>query len=163
MSYASTDLLDAFRAAPEMLSVLLAGCTAEEARGARGGDEDWSVVEVVCHLRDAEERALERMRAMRDEDDPFIPSYDQEQWARERNYQGQDLHEALNAYARIKRQHLAELEALPAEAWERTGRHQEQGTITITNQTLHMVAHDIMHAAQIGRQLQQARSAAARA
>ena len=153
MSGARTDLLDAFRAAPEMLGALLTGCTEEEARSARGGDEDWSVVEVVCHLRDAEERGLERMRAMRDEDDPVIPAYDQEQWARERNYQGQDLRAALDGYTRIKRQHLAELEALPAEAWERTGRHEEQGTITISAHTAHIVSHDASHAAQIARQL----------
>ena len=67
------DLLDAFSAAPQVYSVLLEGCTQEQAQAARGGDENWSVVEVMFHLRDAEERSLERMRAMRDEDNPFMP------------------------------------------------------------------------------------------
>jgi hypothetical protein len=43
------DLLDAFRAAPEVLEALLRSCTQEQAQAARGGGEDWSVVEVVCH------------------------------------------------------------------------------------------------------------------
>jgi hypothetical protein len=60
------DLLDAFRATPDILEGLLEGCTEEQARAARGGDEGWSIVEVMCHLRDAEERALERMRTIRD-------------------------------------------------------------------------------------------------
>ena len=74
----SKDLLDALRATPSVLEALLYGCTQEQARTARGGDEGWSVVEVVCHLRDAEERALERMRSMRDAASPHLAAYDQE-------------------------------------------------------------------------------------
>ena len=60
------DLTDALAAAPDALEGALAGVDADLARRAHGGDEGWSVVEVVCHLRDAEERAAERMRAIRD-------------------------------------------------------------------------------------------------
>src|SRR5690348_5024970 len=96
------DLLDAFRAAPAIFEALLRGCTQEQAAAARGGDEGWSVVEVVCHLRDAEERGLERMRAMRDQEEPFLPGYDQDQWARERNYAAADLRAALGALLRFR-------------------------------------------------------------
>ena len=71
------DLLDALRATPDTIQALLDGVTHAQAAVARGGDENWSVVEVVCHLRDAEERALERMRSMRDMPDPVIAGYDQ--------------------------------------------------------------------------------------
>src|SRR6266498_378731 len=91
-------LIDALRAAPAVLEGLLDGCTQAQAQAARGGDENWSVVEVMCHMRDAEERALERMRAMRDEQNPRIEGFDQEAWARERNYAGSNLREALNAF-----------------------------------------------------------------
>jgi hypothetical protein len=147
------DLLDGFRSAPDIFKSLLEGVSQEQAQAARGGDEDWSIVEVVCHLRDAEERALERMRAMRDQDEPFLPGYDQEAWARERNYAAQDVHEALQGYLRLKEQHIAELEALTPEQWGRPGMHEEQGRITISDHTLHLVAHDSQHAAQIARQL----------
>jgi DinB superfamily len=147
------DLLDAFRAAPEIYESLLHGVNQEQAQAARGGDEDWSVIEVVCHLRDAEERGLERMRAMRDQDEPFLPGYDQEQWARDRNYAAADLHAALAAFLRFRAQHIAELAATPPEAWERAGQHEEQGRITISAHTLHLVSHDAIHAAQIARQL----------
>jgi len=149
------DLLDAFRAAPEVLERLLEGCTQEQAQAARGGDENWSVVEVVCHLRDAEERGIERTRAMRDEDEPFLPGYDQEQWACERNYAAANLREALATFLRLRTQHVAELAALAPEDWDRGGRHEEQGRITISAHTLHLVSHDCIHAAQIARQLAQ--------
>ena len=147
------DLLDGFKAAPDIFRALLGGVTQEQAQGARGGDEDWSIVEVVCHLRDAEERALERMRAMRDQDEPFLAGYDQEAWARERDYASQDMQGALQSYLQMKEQHIAELEALTPEQWERPGMHEEQGRITISAHTLHLVAHDSQHAAQIARQL----------
>ena len=120
---------------------------------ARGGDEGWSVVEVLCHLRDAEEQALERMRLMRDHDNPVIAAYDQDSWASERNYAAADLHEALAAFHRFRSQHIAELAQLSPQQWKRSGQHEEQGEITIADHTLHIAAHDAVHAAQIARQL----------
>ncbi|MDQ3930747.1 MAG: DinB family protein [Chloroflexota bacterium] len=147
------DLLDAFKATSDTLRFLLRGVTQEQAASARGGDENWSVVEVMCHLRDAEERAVERMRAMRDEANPFLAAYDQEAWAVERNYAGQDLREALAAFIRLREEHISDLSALSEQEWERPGTHEEQGHITIFAHTLHMVAHDSQHAAQLARQL----------
>ena len=153
MYESSKDLLDAFRAAPLVLAALLRHCTPEQARTARGGDEGWSILEVVCHLRDAEERALERMRAMRDRSMPFLPAYDQARWAAERKYAQADLPEAFAAFKRFRAQHIVELAALAPEDWARAGEHEEQGRITIGDHTLHMVSHDAIHAAQIARQL----------
>lgn len=147
------DLLDAYRAAPDIYRAILADCTQERAVGAKGGDEGWSVIEVMCHMRDAEENALERMLAMRDQDNPLLPGYDQEEWARERRYSEQNLQEALNSFIRFREQHVAALESLSAQDWNRPGRHEKRGAIDITSHTLHMAAHDAQHAAQIARQL----------
>ena len=147
------DLLDAFRATPDTLNGLLRGYTHAQASAARGGDEGWSVVEVLCHLRDAEERALERMRLIRDEDNPRLAGYDQEQWAVERNYATAQLGDALDAFLRFRSIHCAELAALRLQDWERLGQHEEQGPITIANHTIHLVSHDAIHFAQIARQL----------
>lgn len=147
------DLLDALTAAPDTFRYLLRDVTQEQAEAARGGDEGWSVVEVMCHLRDAEERAVERVRLMRTEDNPVLAGYDQDAWVTERNYAAQDLHEALAAYIRFRQQHIEELSALSPDEWERPGRHEEQGNITIATHTLHIVAHDSQHAAQLARQL----------
>ena len=84
---------------------------------------------------------------------PVLAAYDQEAWAREQNYEGDDLNAALAAYRRLHVEHIAELEVLPSVWWERTGRHEEQGRITIGGQALHMVAPDLIHAARNGRQL----------
>jgi hypothetical protein len=147
------DLLDAYRAAPDIFRALLADISQEQAANARGGDEGWSVVEVMCHLRDGEEREVERIRAMRNQDNPALPGYDQEEWARERNYAGENLQSALEAFIRFREEHIAELEALKPEEWERTGIHEDYGQIDIKAKTIHIAAHDSQHAAQIARQL----------
>src|SRR3954449_3801144 len=95
------DLLDAFKAAPEVVAKVLEGCTQEQAVAAKGGDENWSVVEGGCHLRDAEERGLQRTRQMRDQDDPSLKDHDQDAWACERNNPPDHFHECLTAFLRF--------------------------------------------------------------
>lgn len=115
----------------------------------RGGDEGWSVVEVLCHLRDTEERALERMRAMRNKTNPLIHGYDQEPWARERAYAGDNMDSAFAAFVGLRAQHVVDLDALRPDEWERPGRHGEAGAVTILSHTIHIAHHDAVHAAQI--------------
>ena len=70
------DLLDAYRATPETLQALLRDYLPERAAIPRGGEEDWSVVEVICHLRDSEEASLQRTRLMRDQTNPKLSARD---------------------------------------------------------------------------------------
>ena len=147
------DILDALAAAPDGFGQLVAGIDADLARRARGGDEGWSVVEVACHLRDAEERTLERVVAMRDTPNPKLPGYDQEAWAIERDYAAGDLAAALGAYTATRGRLVGILEALPAEGWARPGVHDEAGPVTIESLLAHIVSHDVQHLGQIARAL----------
>ncbi|MGB8213320.1 MAG: DinB family protein [Anaerolineales bacterium] len=147
------DLLDALKATPETLSVLLAGISVAQARSARGGDENWSVVEVVCHLRDAEEFFIKRLQAMRDQDDPPIGGYDQAALAQERNYKAVELQTALAGFNSFRQQTIAQLSNLTSAQWQRSGQHTELGQITIFSMAIHHAAHDAIHCVQIARQL----------
>ena len=147
------DLLDSFRATPAILRGLLHACTEDQARDARGGDEGWSVIEVICHLRDAEERAHQRTRQMRDHDNPLIEGFDQEELARAGNDAAADLRAALDGFLAARAAHLADLAALTAEQWRRPGTHSEIGPISIASHAAHMASHDAVHCAQIARQL----------
>lgn len=150
------DLLDALKAAPDTLNGLLNGISPTQARSVSGGEENWSVVEVVCHLRDAEEFFIKRFQTMRDQDNPVIVGYDQEALARERNYKNADLRVALVSFSALRQQIVLELSKLTPEQWQRPGQHNELGQITIFAQTIHHVAHDSIHCAQIARQLKAA-------
>jgi hypothetical protein len=152
--YNSTrDLLDAFKATPETLAGLLANVTDAQAKAAKGGDEGWSVVEVLCHLRDGEEIGFQRDRAMFEQKNPDIAPYDQDKFAIDRNYASQDLRKALAEFIRLRKEHVAFLESLSPEGWKRPGNHLEIGNIDIFSHTEHMVCHDSIHCAQIARQL----------
>lgn len=143
------NLLDALRASQIVFMQLLYGVTQEQAQATRGGDEQWTVVQVICHLRDNEQFRLERIRLMRTKDNPHIVAYDQEKLAKERNYAADDLGTAFGAFLRYRYDVIAEFQSLSPAEWERTGEHEEQGLITIGDQLVRAVTHDTMHAAQI--------------
>jgi hypothetical protein len=147
------DLLDAFTATPETLNGLLDGVSADQARSVTGGDENWSVLEVICHLRDAEEFFIKRYQAMRDQDNPVIVGYDQQALATEHNYKSADFRAALAGFTTFRAQAVMELTKLTPEQWQRPGQHTELGQITIFAQAVHHAAHDAIHCAQIARQL----------
>jgi len=150
------ELLDALKVMPDTLQGLLSKVSEEQARSAKGGDENWSVAEVVCHLRDADEFTLQRVEAMRDQENPLIIGYDQAALAIDRKYSEADLKAALDAFVQIRAKLVSTLAALTADQWERGGEHNENGRITIFTYMLHIVSHDAIHCAQIARQLTEA-------
>jgi len=147
------DLLDAYRATPETLQALLRDYLPERAATPRGGEEDWSVVEVICHLRDSEEASLQRTRLMRDQTNPKLSARDPAKLAIELNYASTSLDSAISVFLKFRADHIQELTALSAEQWEHRGEHPSVGTITISGMIAHLVAHDSIHMAQIARQL----------
>jgi hypothetical protein len=147
------EAIEALGATPEVLARLLRDVSDAQARAARGGDEGWSVVEVVCHMRDAEEIGFQRMQALRDAAKPVIAGFDQAALARDRNYAAADLRSALEEFRDCRAAHVAALRELRAAQWERIGQHSAHGPVTILNHTLHTLWHDAIHLAQLARQL----------
>ena len=147
------ETIEALSATPDVLDRLLRGVTQAQAQAARGGDEGWSVVEVICHMRDAEQIAFGRMRTLRDADAPLIDGFDQAALAREHDYAAAELRAALAAFAELRAAHLAALRELAPAQWERLGQHRAHGSVSILNHALHTTWHDAIHLAQIARQL----------
>ncbi len=141
------DLIDALNATPVVIAVLVHQAGKRQSTPQDG----WGALEIICHMRDVEERALERMRAMRDAADPLLPAYNQETWVKERDYASADLQDALQSFQHFRSQHIAELSALSPEQWRQKGEHEELGQIDIFGHTLHIVSHDWIHTAQIAR------------
>ena len=147
------DLMNAYQATPETLKALLRNYSQGEFTSAHGVEQEWSVVEVVCHLRDTEEASLRRTLLMRDEKNPQLTARDPAKLAIEQNYASTPLDLALSTFLQLRATHVQELIALAAEQWECTGEHISAGPITISGQIAHLVAHDAIHLAQIARQL----------
>jgi uncharacterized damage-inducible protein DinB len=137
------------------LRTLLKGLPDETIKRQGTGAELWSILEVVCHLRDTEERAFNRVQQMVSEDQPFLTGYDPDSVARDSAYQSQSLEDALNAFEQTRRAQIAYLQSLPESAWQRNAIHEEVGGITVQSLTTHMVLHDSIHMAQISRKIQE--------
>jgi hypothetical protein len=147
------ELIETLSSTPETLAGLLLGVTDAQARAAVDKDENWSIIEILCHLRDSDEIAIQRMTAMRDQDNPAIIGFDQEALVSERKYADADLNATLVDFVRFRAAYLDALTALTPEQWERTGQHNEIGEISIVSHCIHKTYHDAIHCAQIARQL----------
>jgi hypothetical protein len=106
-------------------------------------------VEVCCHLRDSLEIDGERIRRMLGEDDALLRGYDQEALARERNYQNESMPPVLTALRAFSGGLAYVLENLADEEWQRMGRHEERGPMSIAQYAQLVADHVREHVKQI--------------
>lgn len=141
-------LVTSLAAFPEELERTLAD-RSPEALTRPGRDGGWGVIENLCHLRDWEAVLLERVRAVIDGEHPALPAYDDELWAIERDYRGDDPRRVLATFRQHRTALVRLLTGLSAEAWARYGRHEVHGDVTVTWLIKHALEHDDEHLAQI--------------
>jgi hypothetical protein len=92
----------------------------------------WSILEIVCHLRDMERDAyLDRYRRILAEDTPQLPDIDGDTYSLEGDYRNQKLSEALREWTRLRRESLKLLAGVKREQWERAGIHETAGRLTL--------------------------------
>jgi hypothetical protein len=140
--------IDILRALPDQIEQLVQGLPDDALRW-RPSPEEWSIVEVCCHLRDSLEIDGERIRRMLSEDDPLLRGYDQEALARERNYQSESMPLVLTALRAFSGGLAYLLENLGEEEWQRTGRHEERGPMSVAQYAQIVADHARQHLAQI--------------
>jgi hypothetical protein len=139
----------------DILRNVLADVTPQQARTLRDGAHGWTVLEVVCHLRDFNDIFHDRAKLIRDQDRPNLPAYDHEALAVKGHYNAGDLATAFAALVDSRRAMIDTFKALTPEQWERAGIHPERGVFTMTDAALQVVAHDCDHTEQITRILLQ--------
>ena len=147
--------IGAMRLSCEVLGHILQGVADAQARALRDGPEGWSVIEIVCHLRDFDEIFYQRARMMQAQAQPLLPAYDHEALAIERAYQQEDLAAAYAALKASRQRFIAFLAGLTPEQWERDGRHPERDSFTMTDAAMQVGLHDLDHLEQITRVLAQ--------
>jgi hypothetical protein len=150
------ELLEVYGSTPVTLTVLVRNLPDDVLRTGGEADEQWSVAEIVCHLRDAEERSFARVRRMCEEDRPRLEAYDPAELARTSGYRDQPFGSALSTFIDIRAGHTRFLELADESAWDRVGIHDEVGEISVQQLTAHMAAHDAIHLSQISRRIRSA-------
>jgi len=112
--------------------------------------EEWSIVEIISHIRDVEREVnLPRIQTFLSDENPFIAAGDTDAWAVERSYAQQDGNATLREYLTARMETLSALRALKEEDWLRPGRHAIFGPITLEEQLGFMAEHDRVHIRQI--------------
>ncbi len=136
------------RSVPDLTEKILQGLSDDEL-SRRPSPDEWSALEVCCHLRDYAQEEGVRVRRLVEEDEPALDSYDQEAWALERNYQGDDPARVRTALRAFWGGLAYQLEGLADEQWERGGTHPERGAVTVRSRTERQVAHAQAHLEQL--------------
>jgi hypothetical protein len=136
------------RQVPDLICEAIQGLSDDQLR-CRPSSDEWSILEVCCHLRDAAEIEGQRIRHLVEEDRPTLEPYDQEALARERNYRGDDPRRVDIALRAFWGGLAYQLEGLSDEEWERGGTHPEIGPVTVRSRAELEVEHARQHLEQI--------------
>ena len=125
--------------------------TATTLRDAQDGPHGWTVLEVLCHLRDFDEIFRSRAALIRDEETPRLPGYDHEVMAVAGAYNQQELRAVLAEFTASRRATVALFEGLSDAQWARAGIHPERGPFSMTDAVMQVGMHDVTHLEQISR------------
>lgn len=133
---------------PAILPALLADLEAGLWR-TRPAPEEWSPVEIVCHLRDEETEDFgARVRVVVDGGEHFA-LVDPETWAVERRYREQDPEAALAELLSRRAASLAFLRAVEPARLTRAVTHRQFGALSGLDLLVAWVTHDRLHLAQL--------------
>jgi hypothetical protein len=119
----------------------------------RPDGKNWSAREVVCHVRDIEESFMARLEAIMLMDEPKFLPVEPDRWVEERQYQRNDVTEALAAFRTRRGESLRFLRGLKPSQWERAGIHATRGPMSVKDFVGLMVWHDDNHLDQLRRAL----------
>jgi len=141
----------------QLLGNVLADVSQEAATTYRDGPDGWTVVEVVCHLRDFDQFFYDRAVMMLEQTNPSLPAYDHEALAIERKYNSQNLKTVYASLAASRGRFVDFFQGLTAEQWTRMGQHPERDRFNMLDAVMQVGMHDIGHLEQITRILNQRR------
>lgn len=117
----------------------------------RPSPDQWSLTEIVCHLRDVEREVYHvRFKNLIAAENAFLPGASPDEWAEERGYAKQNGREALEAFLSARKETVAMLRELSADIWNRQGEHTFFGPTSMHELVYLAVRHDDLHWEQIG-------------
>jgi hypothetical protein len=109
---------------------------------------EWSPLQVLQHLADAEMVRAVRLRMMLTQDRPLLIGYDQEAWV-SRFGELESPEAALARLRVLRRSNLALFASLTGAEWDRVAPHPERGDLSVRLLALMMAGHDLIHIRQM--------------
>jgi uncharacterized damage-inducible protein DinB len=151
------DMVENVKTLPDRVAAVVAGLSQQELRW-RPAEGEWSIKEVCGHLCDDSEMWRRRLALILSEDNPTLPTYEQEELVRERAYQDADLAAVLADFRRNRQEIATLLSSLAPRDWERAGVHPEHGPRTIRTGMELMITHTEGHLDQLRELKKQAKA-----
>lgn len=133
----------------QVLGYIVAQTSPADAITYRDGGMGWTVLEVQGHLLDFEAILLQRAQMTVEQDAPDLPFPDPEQLVISGNYNERQLSEVYAAWAQQRQTLIAYYAARQETDWARAANHPRRGRLTLEDQLLLTVWHDLNHIEQI--------------
>jgi DinB superfamily len=119
---------------------------------------EWSVLECVGHIVDAEIVYSGRYRWILAHDEPRLIGYDQDRWVARLGHAQAEPEELLDLFGALRRANVALWARTSPTERARFGRHEERGPESFDLSFRLIGGHDRFHLAQADRTLEQVRS-----
>ena len=113
------------------------------------GENRWSILQVICHLADAELLASVRIRRIITQDRTRLWGYQQEVWADRLGYQQRKIETVLARFALLRHENGDLLADQPDAAWEQTAEHDLYGVLSLRQLIEDYLDHTSKHLNQI--------------
>ena len=110
---------------------------------------EWSVVEILAHLLDAEIALGFRVRSAAAEPGGPLVAWDQDRWTAGLHHRRAEPRTTLAAFAALRANTVALLRRLSPRQRRAAGRHPEYGALRIDQILHHWAEHDLIHLEQI--------------
>lgn len=117
----------------------------------RDGGTGWTVLEVLCHLRDFEVVFMGRVQAMINEYNPPLAFPNPDDLAAQENYMDHTVSDVMSSWQMQRQAYLDLMQTLDEDQWERNGIHPTRGDFTPHDQLFLTTLHDSVHLEQITR------------
>jgi hypothetical protein len=140
------EIIEALKDLPYAVELEIGGVSEEVLRYRPAGGE-WSIKEIVGHLRDTAEVWHKRVYTVWSLTDPIFPPFDGEQSVRARGYQEGEM----TAVMKDMREWRGKTVDVLAHAvdWTRLGQHASMGRRSLKQWAEYMVEHDSQHLASM--------------
>ena len=120
---------------------------------------EWSVIECIAHITDAEVVASGRYRWILAHEQPELIGYDQDLWIDRLHRPPEEPDELLALFEPLRRANIALWRRTTATQRDRVGLHRERGPESYELTFTLIAGHDRFHLAQARRALEQVRTA----
>lgn len=141
------ELMEALKHIPDAVEEGIAN-VADNVLRYKPAENEWSIKEVVGHLRDKSELWGRRLYMVATQTDPVLPVFDGEKSVRDHNYQATwSLTPLLDEIRASTLRTVDLLEGQPD--WSRLGRHPEMGRRSLHQWAQYFLAGEIEHLEQI--------------